>query len=158
METKTFGVAVATALTNVQDLSARSTEQLASDEQAQKVFFQCIRLWSSMLPSRAGDDLSGELRAKGYHRMLGHLTPTQMGWLTEMVLDECKWFPTVAECKEIMARNNYANPFYSSSPNMIGSNAWWEAARLERSGAKLEIESRLKSELSELRAQLETGR
>jgi hypothetical protein len=84
-----------------------------------------------MLPKRQGDDLSGELMAKGYQRMLGHLSEQQMGWLTEMVLDECKWFPTVAECKAMMARQTYANPFYRSSQDMIGSDKWWEAARLE---------------------------
>lgn len=145
------------ALTNAQGLSERSTEKLASDEHARKVFFQCLRLWSSMLPSRAGDDLSGELRAKGYHRMLGHLTPTEMGWLTEMVLDECKWFPTVAECKEMMGRKSYANRFHRISPNQIGSDAWWQAHRIERAANRLELESRLKDEHAKLTAQLGKG-
>lgn len=66
-----------------------------------------------MLPRKAGDDVAGELLARGYYRMLGHLTPTQMGWLTELVLDRCKWFPTVAECRALMAEQDYGNPFYN---------------------------------------------
>ena len=130
-QTKTFGQAVAAGLTNVVALQRRSTEESASDERRNRNFLQCIRLWDAMLPKRQGDDLGGELMAKGYQRMLGHLTEQQMGWLTEMVLDECKWFPTVAECKTMMGRNSYANPFYSSSPDMIGSDKWWEEARLQ---------------------------
>lgn len=65
-----------------------------------------------MLPKKAGDEISGELLAAGYHRMLGHLSEAEMSALTEMVLERCKWFPTVAECREIMAGQSYANPFY----------------------------------------------
>ncbi len=67
------------------------------------------------MPKKAGDEISGELLVRGYHRMLGHLTEHEMGALTEMVLERCKWFPTIAECKEIMAEKSYANPFYVSA-------------------------------------------
>lgn len=142
-------------MTNVADSLGRSTESLQADEQARKVFLQCIRLWDAMLPKRAGDDLGGELMAKGYHRMLGHLSPAQMGSLTEMVLDECKWFPTVAECKEMMARRSYANPFYKTSPDAIGTSAWWNAAQLDQANGKLELENRLKAEKQFLLSQIE---
>ena len=86
-----------------------------------------------MLPKRQGDDLGGELLARGYYRMLGHLTDTQMGWLTEMVLEQCKWFPTVAECKAIMGEQSYNNRFYvtRNTAERIGSPQWYEAARIE---------------------------
>lgn len=67
-----------------------------------------------MLPKKAGDDIDGELLAKGYYRMLGHLTSRAMNDLTEIVLGECKWFPTIAECRELMGRKSYDNPFYTS--------------------------------------------
>lgn len=71
-----------------------------------------------MLAKRHGDDLDGELLAKGYWRMLGEkLTEAQMSDLTELVLAECKWFPTVAECREMMGRADYANPFYVTRRN-----------------------------------------
>lgn len=65
-----------------------------------------------MLPRKSGDDVSGELMAKGYYRMLGNLDYQQINDLSEMVLNECKWFPTVAECKELMGRQSYSNPFF----------------------------------------------
>lgn len=66
------------------------------------------------MPKKAGDEVSGELLAKGYWRMIGaKLSEQQMSDLTEMVLDRCKWFPTVAECKDIMGEQSYRNPFYN---------------------------------------------
>jgi hypothetical protein len=66
-----------------------------------------------MMPKRAADEVAGELLARGYWRVLGEkLTEKQMSDLTEMVLERCKWFPTVAECREIMAEASYRNPFY----------------------------------------------
>lgn len=65
------------------------------------------------MPKKAGDEVSGELLARGYWRVLGEkLTEKEMSKLTEIVLDRCKWFPTVAECKEIMGEQSYSNPFY----------------------------------------------
>ena len=77
------------------------------------------------MPKRAGDELAGELMARGYYRMLGeNLSEQEMSDLTELVLDRCKWFPTVAECREIMNESDYANPFYRKR----------SAQRLERNG------------------------
>ena len=107
-----------------------------------------------MLPKRAGDDIGGELMAKGYHRMLGHLSETEMGWLTEMVLDECEWFPTVAQCKAMMARQSYGNKFHRRSAGQIGSTEWFEADRIERAASRLELEGGLKARQTEALAQL----
>lgn len=132
-QTKTFGQAVTAGLTSAAALQRHSTEESASAERRDRHFLQCIRMWDAMLPKRQGDDLGAELMVKGYQRMLGHLSETEMGWLTEMVLDKCKWFPTVAECKAIMAEQSYSNKFHTSSrrPEQIGSSEWWSAARLE---------------------------
>jgi hypothetical protein len=66
-----------------------------------------------MMPKKAADEVSGELLARGYWRTLGEkLTEKQMSDLTEIVIDRCKWFPTVAECRELMAEKSYSNPFY----------------------------------------------
>jgi hypothetical protein len=68
-----------------------------------------------MMPKKAGDEVSGELLARGYWQVLGsNLTEQEMNDLTEMVLNRCKWFPTVAECREIMGESEYTNPFYIS--------------------------------------------
>lgn len=64
------------------------------------------------MPKRDGDETDGELLARGYYRMLRHLTVEQMNDLTDMVLARCKWFPTVAECKDMMSEQSYYNPFF----------------------------------------------
>ncbi|WPZ05503.1 hypothetical protein [Pelagerythrobacter marinus] len=66
-----------------------------------------------MLPKKAGDEIDGELLARGYWRMIGQsLTEAEMSALTELVLDRCRWFPTVAECRDLMREKSYTNPFY----------------------------------------------
>ena len=122
---KTFGQAAMVALTGAAE-SPRHVTGLSLES-----FAKHIRLWDAMLPKRSGDDIGGQLIVKGFHRMLGHLTETEMGWMTEMVLGECEWFPTVAQCKALMGRKSYENPFYRSSVERIGSDGWWESARLE---------------------------
>lgn len=107
----TFGEAAARGLTNVAASQGQSTANL----NAYPHFLKCLRLWQAMLAKRASDEIDGELLAKGYWRVLGEkLTEQEMSALTEMVLERCKWFPTVAECREIMAEVSYSNPFYVS--------------------------------------------
>ena len=90
-----------------------SQGQSTANSETYQHFLKCLRLWEAMLPRRASDEVSGELLARGYWRMLGSkLSQAQMSVLSEMVLDRCKWFPTVAECNEIMAVQSYSNPFY----------------------------------------------
>ena len=134
---KTFGQAAVTALTNAAE-SPKHAMGLSLES-----FAKHIRLWDAMLPKRAGDDIGGQLIVKGFHRMLGHLTETEMGWLTEMVLDECEWFPTVAQCKTMMGRQSYSNRFYARTVERIGSPAWFEAHRIERAANRLELENGL---------------
>jgi hypothetical protein len=105
-----FGKAAEQALTNAAASQGRSTESSARYDH----FLKCLRLWEAMMPKKAGDDVAGELLARGYFRMLGHLGEAEMSALTEMVLERCKWFPTVAECREIMAEQSYSNPFHRS--------------------------------------------
>ena len=65
-----------------------------------------------MLPRKNSDDVSGELMAEGYQMMLGDLSEGALEALTRIVLERCKWFPTIAECKAIMGEESYSNPFY----------------------------------------------
>jgi hypothetical protein len=106
-----FATAAQQALTSVQPSQERSTQR--SRQTAHLV--ECLRLWEAMLPRRNGDEVAAALMVRGYEMMLGDLNPAQLNALTEMVLSECKWFPTVAECKEIMGRESYHNPFYISA-------------------------------------------
>jgi len=110
METKTFGQAARAGLTSATDSQRRSTGASASPE----VFAKHMRLWLAMLPRKNSDDVSGELMAEGYSMMLGDLSEYALESLTKIVLERCKWFPTIAECKAIMGEESYSNPFYVS--------------------------------------------
>lgn len=61
-------------------------------------FNQCFAVMDAALPKRSQDDVSGELLARTYRRMLGHLTKPAINHLSARALAECRWFPTVAEC------------------------------------------------------------
>lgn len=67
-------------------------------------FIQCFRVMSACLPRRAVDDLAGELMVAAYRRMLGHHTEAAINFMTEEVHRTCRWFPTIAECLEILGR------------------------------------------------------
>lgn len=66
-------------------------------------FASCLRSLS-ILPRRADDDCTGEHRAKLYARMLGHLPAEAISFLARTALEHCQWFPSIAECLEIVAR------------------------------------------------------
>ena len=54
------------------------------------------------LPMRFTDEDSGKLLIATYHRMLGNYCREAIAYLAERSLVECKWFPTIAECREIL--------------------------------------------------------
>ena len=57
----------------------------------------------SALPRRHADDISGELFAEAYARKLGGLNKPQVEYLLDKALERCRWFPTIAECLEIVS-------------------------------------------------------
>lgn len=56
------------------------------------------------LPRRADDDTTGKLRISLYHRKLGDYPHAALQFMVSTVLDELDWFPTIAQCKAILAR------------------------------------------------------
>lgn len=64
---------------------------------------KCIRVLLAALPKRNSDDVSGELLIKAYQRKLASYPKDQINYLSDKVLERCQWFPTIAECVEIMA-------------------------------------------------------
>lgn len=54
------------------------------------------------LPMRFTDEDSGKLLITTYYRMLGNHCREAIAYLAERALLECKWFPTVAECRGIL--------------------------------------------------------
>ena len=71
----------------------------ASDE---RTFGQALRMMLAALPRRNADDVSGELFVAAYERQLGHLNRSQVEFLMDKALQRCRWFPTIAECLEIV--------------------------------------------------------
>lgn len=71
-------------------------------------FDRTLRVMDAALPRRHQGEVSGELLAKTYHRMLGHLSREAISFIAEESIATCKWFPTVAECLEISRR--FAQP------------------------------------------------
>jgi hypothetical protein len=88
-------------------------------------FLKCLRYWDANLAKRNADEMSAKLQAEALWRMVGQgLTEAEMSQLTEMVLERCEWFPSIAELKRIMAEDSYSNPFYTKR----------QAQRLEAKG------------------------
>jgi hypothetical protein len=54
------------------------------------------------LPKRSQDDVSGELLIAAYQRKLGHLSAPQLSFIADKALGECRWFPTIAECLDML--------------------------------------------------------
>lgn len=52
---------------------------------------------------RATDETSGKLLVAAYQRMLGDQPEAALAYMAERVLAECRWFPTIAECFDILA-------------------------------------------------------
>lgn len=61
-----------------------------------------LRVMLSVLPRRNADDVSGELFVGAYQRKLGHLPDTAITHIADQAMERCKWFPTIAECLELL--------------------------------------------------------
>lgn len=57
----------------------------------------------AVLPKRNQDEISGELFVAAYVKKLGSYSDSQISFLADKALERCQWFPTIAECMEIMA-------------------------------------------------------
>lgn len=69
----------------------------------QTAFGAIIRTMRAALPMRAMDETSGKLLVATYYRMLGNWPREAISYLAERAVAECKWFPTIAECRDILA-------------------------------------------------------
>jgi hypothetical protein len=64
---------------------------------------KCLRIMLSVLPRRNADDVSGELFVAAYQRKLGHLPDAAVSYITDKAMEQCRWFPTIAECLELLS-------------------------------------------------------
>lgn len=65
-------------------------------------FSMCFRV-ISILPRKADDDLTGEVRAKLYRRILGEYPADALSYLSESAIRTCDWFPTPHQCLDILS-------------------------------------------------------
>lgn len=56
----------------------------------------------AVLPRQNTDDLGGELFVAAYERHLGGYPQDAIEYLTDRATGECRWFPTIAECRQIL--------------------------------------------------------
>lgn len=67
-----------------------------------KFLAQCLRMMLAVLPRQNADDIAGELFVAAYKNHLGGYPQDAIQYLTHRATGECKWFPTIAECREIL--------------------------------------------------------
>lgn len=58
----------------------------------------------TILPRRADDEVTGELRHAFYRRKLRCYPHEAIKFMVSTALDELNWFPTIAQCLDILAR------------------------------------------------------
>ena len=63
---------------------------------------QTLRMMFAALPRRHADDVSGELFVAAYERQLIRYPAAAIAWLCDEAIARCRWFPTVAECHELL--------------------------------------------------------
>lgn len=66
-------------------------------------FAELIRAMT-ILPRRADDEVTGELRNAFYRRKLRGYPHEAIKFMVSTVLDTLNWFPTIAQCLEIIGR------------------------------------------------------
>lgn len=65
-------------------------------------FAKCLRIMLAVLPKQNTDELGGELFVEAYSRQLGHYPNEAISFLADRATATCRWFPTIAECLEIL--------------------------------------------------------
>lgn len=88
-------------LARVQDIADAPLRPL--EPCSERHLSQCLRVMQAVLPKRNSDDVSGELFVAAYLRKLVEHPHEQISYLADKAMERCHWFPTIAECFEIMA-------------------------------------------------------
>lgn len=135
-QTKTFGEAMGTALTNAVASQEQSTQDLQASNEHKRAFLETFRRWDRLFRRKDGDPESDKWLIAEYYKSLKHLTPAGMDRLTEHLKENNTFFPTVAECLAAIKpkdRYDYGHPFIRATergliapyrpPLAIGSDA-----------------------------------
>jgi hypothetical protein len=82
-------------------------------------FLEVIVLLDACLPRQTDDGISGDLRIAAYRRMLGGYPLEAIKHLEATALARCKWFPTIAECLEILRGFTVRNPLAAKRSDVL---------------------------------------
>lgn len=137
MNDQTFGTAMGKALTAVQASQGQSTKPSTGPElERKRAFLQTFRRWEILFRRKDGDIAADRWLIAEYYKVLGHLPPPSLDTLTDMLIRECTFFPSIAECLRLMRcdRYDYSHPFHSlthrprdNDADAIGTTAWHRA-------------------------------
>lgn len=87
----------------LRELVALLSEPLPAPEPCDDQHFaKCFRLMSAVLPKQSKDELAGKLFVAAYQRILQSYPKDAISYLTEQAMNRCRWFPTIAECIDIL--------------------------------------------------------
>lgn len=65
---------------------------------------RCLRVMLAVLPRAATDAVGGELFVRAYERHLLEWPQQAISYLAERATRDCRWFPTIVECRDILAQ------------------------------------------------------
>lgn len=65
-------------------------------------FAKVLRTLLAVMPKRGSDDISGALLIEAYEAKLSGYPKEQISFLGDRAMERCQWFPSIAECIQIM--------------------------------------------------------
>jgi len=89
------------------------------------------------LPSQHRSDISLEAQANAYWRMLGEYPLVAMKHLETEVLKRCRWFPTIAECIDILREFPVRNPLAAKRDDILRRIGAEHTTRFDEAMARL---------------------
>jgi hypothetical protein len=129
-----------------------------------KFLAQCLRMMLAVLPRQNADDIAGELFVAAYKAHLGTYPKSAVEYLAHRATGECRWFPTIAECKEIIA--GWRRDDEGAHRRGLARQIAWKEREARRPKAKPEVPwtpepgelERIKQEVADRLRATEAGR
>lgn len=85
-------------------------------------FLEVFRRWDALFKrGDRGDIMAEKWLIAEYFKRLGHLSPTGLECLTDLLTEKYTFFPTIAECLAVMKcdRYDYGNPFRNGAAGAL---------------------------------------
>lgn len=105
----------------------------ATDQQINQALLTLL----AILPKRGSDAIAAALLCETYARKLRGYPKAQIDFLADRAMDQCKWFPTIAECIEIMGAWKRDDEFVRRKARAQSAVVWEKQARFDELMARL---------------------